>query len=144
MLRRGGAHRPQCTGWFSGCSISESGVLGSGCCCFVGFWPRFRLSVVSQAQCCGRMGFGAVPCGFLFGLLGIFQAVEGGRMGLCLALGFIAMEAQTEVISLCLRTEGCCFLTIRRVYHQFVFQNLMLLAVAIKLYCFKLSLMLEW
>ena len=42
-----------------------------------------------------------------------------------------------RIISLYPKTKYYCFLTIRRVYHQF-FQNLILPAVTIKLYCFKL------
>ena len=45
---------------------------------FVGFWPCFRLGVASWAWCCGVRYL----VGFLFGLLGIFQAVGGGRMSL--------------------------------------------------------------
>ena len=71
----GGPCQPQFAGWFLGCSISGSGVRGVWMLPFCGFWPRFRLSVVLRARCCGGMG---VQClvGFLFGLLGIFRAVR--------------------------------------------------------------------
>ena len=48
------------------------------------------------------------------------------------------MATKTRIISLCSKTKDCCFLTIRRVYHQF--KKMILQAVTIKLYCFKLFL----
>ena len=55
-----------------------------------------------------------------------------------LALNFVAMATQMRIISLYSKTKDYCFLTIRRVYHLFFLQNLILPAVAIILYCFKL------
>ena len=116
-----GPRPPQCAGWFSGCSISESGVQGVWMSPFCGLLASFLLG-------CGVTGTvlwgdgGAVPRGFLVWLAWDFPGCWGWADGLCLALGFIAVAAQTGVISLCSRTEGCCFLTIRRVYHQFFFK----------------------
>ena len=67
------------------------GFGGCGCRRFVGFWPRFRLGVASRVRCCGGMGARCLV-GFLFGLLGIFRAVGGGRMG-CASL-WVSLQCQ--------------------------------------------------
>ena len=79
---RGGGPSPASVRWVD-LEVFHFGVGGSGGvddAVFVGFWPHVRLSVARRARCCGGMG---VRClvGFLFGLLGIFRAVGGGRMG---------------------------------------------------------------
>ena len=73
---------PKCSasGGSRGVPFRSRGFGGCGCRRFVGFWPRFRLGVASRARCCGEMGARCLV-GFLFGLLGIFRAVGGGRMG---------------------------------------------------------------
>ena len=43
-----------------------------------------------------------------------------------------------RMTSLCSETKDCCFLTRRKVLHQFFFKKMILPAVIIRLYCFKL------
>ena len=78
----GGGPSPASVRWVV-LGVFHFGVGGSGAvddAVFVGFWPRVHLSVASQTWCCGGMGVWCLV-GFLFGLLGIFRAVGGGRMG---------------------------------------------------------------
>ena len=48
------------------------------------------------------------------------------------------MVPKKRIVSLCSKTKDYCFLTIRKVYHQFFFQQMILPAVMIKPYCLKL------
>ena len=99
-------------------AIKLSGVQGVWMSPFCGLLASFSLECgVAGAVLWGDVG--AVPRGSFVWFAWDFPGCWGWADGLCLALGFIAVAAQTGVISLCSRTDGCCFLTIRRVYHQF-------------------------
>ena len=56
----------------------------------------------------------------LFDLFEILQAVRGEFL---LTLNFVAMATQTRIISRISKTKYYCFLTIRRVYHPFLFKT---------------------
>ena len=108
---------------------------------FCGLFASFSLE-------CGVAGAvqwgdgGAVPHGFFVWFAWDFPGCWGWEDGLCLALGFLVVAAQMGVISLVREQKAVVFSQWEECITIF-FQNLMLLAVAIKLYCFKLSLILE-
>ena len=68
----------------------------------------------------------------LFDLFEILQAVRSKQ------LNFVAMATQTGIIGPYSKTKDYCFLTISKSVSPIFLQNLILRAVAIKLYCSKL------